>query len=461
MERSHAGNTYDVVNPATGQVFAQAQDHDERDLHAAITAAQTAFSSWSRDSDVRRRALIACSQAIRADAEALGRLLMLEQGKPLAKAVGEVMGAARWFEHTASLALDPVTVRDDGDMQVVVHRRPLGVVAGIAPWNYPVMTAAWKIAPALLAGNTIVLKPSPFTPLSTLRLGEIIAPLLPYGVVAIISGGDALGAALAAHPAIRKVTFTGSTAAGKSIASAAGQDIKRLTLELGGNDAAIVLDDADPDAIIEKLFWGAFQNSGQVCSAIKRLYIHESKFDAVVERLHDRVRRTIVGDGADPATELGPLTTRRQLETVSTLAADSAERGARILDGAAIPPGAGYFFAPTLVLGLSDDAPLVVREQFGPLLPILSFSDEAEVIERANTTSFGLSGSVWSGNVERATELAAQLECGTAWVNQHLSVQPDAPVSGRKWSGLGAENGQWGLNGFLDLQTVSVAKGAA
>lgn len=461
MERSHAGKTYDVVNPATGEIFAQAPDHDERDLHKAITVAQAAFTSWSRDSDMRRRALVSCSQAIRAHAEALGRLLMLEQGKPLAKAVGEVMGAARWFEHTASLALDPVTVRDDGDMHVVVHRRPLGVVAGIAPWNYPVMTAAWKIAPALLAGNTIVLKPSPFTPLSTLRLGEIIAPLLPHGVVAIVSGGDALGAALAAHPAIRKVTFTGSTAAGKSIASAAGQDIKRLTLELGGNDAAIVLGDADPDAIIEKLFWGAFQNTGQVCSAIKRLYIHESKFDAVVERLHDRVRRTVVGDGADPTTELGPLTTRRQLETVGALAADSAERGARILDGATIPSGAGYFFAPALVLGLPDDAPLVVREQFGPLLPILPFSDEAEVIERANATSFGLSGSVWSGNAERATEIAAQLECGTAWVNQHLSVLPDAPISGRKWSGLGAENGQWGLNGFLDLQTVSVAKVAA
>lgn len=450
--------SYDVIDPATGKAFATAPAHSLDDLNAVIEAAGGAQPAWAREIDARRRGLVACAELVRANADILGRLVSREQGKPLDKAVGEIMGSARWFEHTAGIALDPEVVRDDADMQVVVHRRPLGVVGAITPWNYPVMSAVWKIAPALLAGNTIVLKPSPFTPLSTIRLGELVAAVLPDGVLAIVSGGDALGAALASHPAIRKVSLTGSTEAGKSVAAAAAPDLKRLTLELGGNDAAIVLDDADPDAIAEKLFWGAFQNSGQVCSAIKRLYVHESLIDAVTQALHARIRRTVIGAGLDGATELGPLTTRAQLDRVEALAADCDARGARRLDGAAMSDLPGYFFPPTLVTGLDDGAPLVTEEQFGPILPILPFRDEADAIARANASRFGLSGSVWSGRIDRAADVAAQLECGTAWVNQHLAVLPGAPVGGHKWSGVGVENGPWGLHAYTDIQTLSIAK---
>lgn len=453
-----ADEAFDVVDPATGQAFATAPDCSAAQLDEAIAAAERAFPAWARDITVRRQVLRACADAVRAHAEELGRLICREQGRPLPKAIGEVMGAARWFEHTAGIELPVEVIRDDEAMHISVHHRPLGVVAGIAPWNYPVISAVWKIAPALLAGNCMVLKPSPFTPLATLRLGAILKDIIPAGVLAIVCGGDGLGRALAGHAAIRKISLTGSIEAGKSVAAAAAADLKRVTLELGGNDAAIVLDDVDPDAIAEKLFWGAFQNSGQVCCAIKRLYVHEAVHDRVTDALLARVNTASVGNGFADGIDLGPLSTKPQFDRVRALTEDARDAGARLLGEAAVPEGSGYFLPPRLVTGLDDTASLVAEEQFGPLLPILPFRDEAEVLARVNATKFGLSGSVWSGSADRAADLAAAMECGTVWINQHLSLLPIAPVGGHKWSGIGVENGLWGLLAYTDLQTISVAR---
>lgn len=453
-----ASESFDVTDPATGEVFADAPACGADQLEEAIHAAEAALRPWSRDIGLRRRVLIDCAHRLRAHADAIGRLICREQGRPLPAAIGEVMGAARWFEHTAGLDLPVEVIRDDEAMRIAVHRRPLGVVAGIAPWNYPVISAVWKIAPALLAGNAMVLKPSPFTPLATLRLGAVLQDIVPAGILNIVSGGDALGRALAAHPAIRKVSLTGSIEAGKSVAGAAARDLKRVTLELGGNDAAIVLDDVEPQAIADKLFWGAFQNTGQVCCAIKRLYVHEKVYEPVKDALLARIGALRIGNGFDDGVEMGPLTTAPQFARVQELADDARHAGGTLLGDAALPNAAGYFLAPKLVTGLADDARLVAEEQFGPLLPVLTFKDEAEALERANATRFGLSGSIWSGNAERAAALAGEMECGTVWVNQHLSVLPIAPVGGHKWSGIGVENGSWGLATYTDLQTVSVAK---
>jgi acyl-CoA reductase-like NAD-dependent aldehyde dehydrogenase len=339
-----------------------------------------------------------------------------------------------------------------------VHRRPLGVVAAITPWNFPIILAVWKIAPALLAGNTVVIKPSPFTPLSTLALGETLRGSLPPGVLNVVSGGDDLGKWMTSHPVPRKISFTGSIETGKHVAASAAPDLKRLTLELGGNDAAIVLPDVDPAAIADKLFWGAFENTGQVCSAIKRVFVHEDQYAATIEALAERARSVVVGDGFDAKTELGPLNNRPQFERVQELVSDAIDAGATVSAGGSAREGGGYFFEPTILSDVGEGVRIVDEEQFGPALPVLRYREVDDAIERANGTMFGLSGSVWSNDRERATELAGKLECGTAWVNQHLQIVPHAPFGGAKWSGIGVENGPWGLYGFTEARTINIAK---
>jgi acyl-CoA reductase-like NAD-dependent aldehyde dehydrogenase len=257
---------------------------------------------------------------------------------------------------------------------------------------------------------------------------------------------------------VRKISFTGSVATGKRVAAAAAPDLKRVTLELGGNDAAIVLPDADPAAIAEKIFWGAFENSGQVCSAIKRVYVHEDSFAALRDALAARAKTVVMGDGFEPGVQLGPINNRPQFERVIELVEDAKSKGAEIATGGAARAGGGYFFEPTIVTGVAEGTRLVDEEQFGPALPLLSYRDVDDAVERANATSFGLSGSVWSSDVERATDVASRLVCGTAWVNKHLDIVPHAPFGGAKWSGIGVENGPWGLLGFTEIQTVNIAK---
>lgn len=442
-----------VEDPATGEPVGEAPDCTRRELDDAMDAARRAFREWRANENQRRALLLRIAEEIDALAEWLATLLTREQGKPLAQAREEIHAAATWCRFTAELPIPTEVAQDDDRARIEVHRRPLGVVAAITPWNYPFALAAWKVAPALLAGNTVVLKPSPFTPLCTLALGELVRSILPPGVLNVVSGGDELGAWMTTHPAVRKISFTGSVATGKKVARAAAEDLKRVTLELGGNDAAIILDDVDSADAAERLFWGAFVNSGQVCSAIKRLYVPRSRHDEIVDRLAERARDARIGHGLEPDTELGPLNNAPQLDRVARLADDARRSGGTFVAGGSAIEGDGYFFEPTIVTGLDDGAALVAEEQFGPILPILAYDDADEAVERANDTSYGLSGSVWSSRPERAAEIAARLDCGTTWVNQHMVILPHVPFGGLASSGIGVENGPWGLLEFMEIQT--------
>jgi acyl-CoA reductase-like NAD-dependent aldehyde dehydrogenase len=448
--------TFGVIDPATGAVFAEAPACTSAQLDAAMDAAQGAFPAWSRDETARRSALEACADVIEANAEALARTLTMEQGKPLAKAEGEANAAAGWFREFARMEIPHDVLRDDESARVEVRRRPLGVVGSITPWNFPVFLVGVKTAPALLMGNTVVLKPSPYTPLATLLLGELLQEVLPPGVFNVVSGGDDLGAAITGHPAVRMLCFTGSVATGKKVAAAAAPDLKRFVLELGGNDPAIVLEDADPAAIAGKLFWSAFANAGQVCIATKRVYAHERIYGALVEALAEVANSVRVGPGSEPETQLGPLNNAPQFERVDDLVEDAKRAGARVVTGGVPLDRPGYFYPPTIVTGIADGVRLVDEEQFGPALPVMPFRDVDEALARANATHFGLMGSVWTQDLERGAEVAARLEVGTAKVNKHGGIDPTVPFGGAKWSGVGYINGRWGLESYASLQVIEL-----
>ena len=458
-ERVDAPSTFGVVNPATGEIHAEAPDCSKEQLDQAFDAAAKAFVDWRRDEGARREALKAASAALGAAGDRIGPILTAEQGKPIAAAQMEAMAGGYWLRYFAKLDMPREVIQDDDAAYAEVVRRPMGVVAAITPWNFPIVLASWKIGPALLAGNTMVLKSSPFTPRSTLLMGEILNEVLPPGVLNVVSGGDELGQWMTAHPTPRKVSFTGSVATGKHVAASAAPDLKRVTLELGGNDPAILLDDVDPGDIAEKLYAGAFDNCGQVCSAIKRVYVPEALHDDVVDALSARVAAAKVGDGMDPESDLGPVQNLPQYERVSELVAEAIDGGASAATGGAPIDGPGYFFQPTVLTGAAEGTRIVDEEQFGPALPVIPYRDIDDVVDRANATTYGLSGSVWSPDVERAGAVAERLECGTAWVNAHVALGPHQPFGGFKWSGLGVENGPWGLAGFTELQVQYRAKG--
>src|SRR6266513_1999308 len=404
--------TFDVLNPATNEVYAQAPECSKEQLDAAMESASKAYRDWRADEGARREALRQAATVIMNASQELAPVLTSEQGKPLSDANLEIFAAGMWLQYYADLELPREVIQDDDNAFVEVVRRPLAVVAAITPWNFPVTLASWKIAPALLAGNTLVLKPSPFTPLSTLKIGELLRDVLPPGVFNVVSGGDDLGAWMTSHPVPRKISFTGSVATGKKVAAAAAPDLKRTTLELGGNDPAILLDDVDPTEVADRVYRYAFANNGQVCSAIKRVYVPEKIYDEVVDALADHPRPAKVGDGSDPETQLGPINNKPQYERVSELVADAIKGGARAAAGGKAMDRPGYFFEPTILADLTDGTRIVDEEQFGPALPIIAYRDLDDAIERANGTHFGLSGSVWSSDPERAASVAAELECG-------------------------------------------------
>ena len=452
----------EVTNPATGQVFATAPDCSRDQLDAAVAASQRAFLRWRETSfDDRAALLIRCGEALAACADDMARVFTREQGRPVDAAKQEVLGAAQWLSAIASMR-PPVHVVEDSDQQYVETRYvPLGVICAIAPWNFPVTLAVWKIAPALLAGNTMVLKPSPFTPLCTLKMGEIFGKILPPGVLNVISGGDALGPMMTAHPGFRKISFTGSTATGKSVMKSAAADLKRVTLELGGNDAAIVLPDVDLDDVAQKIFFGAFFNTAQICVATKRLYVHEAVYDGLKDRLVALAQAVKVGDGAEQGVVLGPIQNKRQYERVIDLLEDARKSGLTLLEGASIPEGGGYFIPVTIVDNPPENSRVVQEEAFGPVLPMLKFTDVGDVIQRANNSPYGLAGAVWSRDTDKAIEIARQIETGTVWINQNLVLRPDTVFAGHKQSGFGGENGMEGLLEFMAPQSIYVARAPA
>lgn len=453
-----------VINPATGEVFAEVAAATVTHVDLAVAAARAAFPGWCRTPDAERQRLLhEIADSLQAHMPELMSLVTQESGKPMhgLNGVGagmEVGGAIAWAHVTADLSLPVEVIQDNDEARVEVHRRPLGVVGSITPWNWPLLIAIWHVIPALRAGNTVVIKPSELTPLATLRFVELANALLPPGVLNIVTGYGEVGAAMASHPDIAKMVFTGSTPTGRRIMQAAAGNLKRLTLELGGNDAGIVLPDVDVKAIAPKLFAACFHNNGQTCAALKRLYVHDSIHDALCAELVAIAHQTILGDGMEPATQLGPVQNARQLAIVEELAADAIRQGGRILCGGQRRAGSGYFYEPTIVANLSDGTRLVDEEPFGPILPVIRYSDVDEVIDRANANPQGLGGSVWSADVIRATQLAQRLECGTVWVNEHGAIQPDAPFGGVKQSGIGVEFGQHGLAEYTAIQTLKVMK---
>jgi acyl-CoA reductase-like NAD-dependent aldehyde dehydrogenase len=442
----------DVINPATGERLGQAPQCDRQVLDAAMAAAAAAAPAWAADEPSRCLAMQAAARALSAAARQVGETITREQGKPLPLAVGEVHVAAAAMRYMASLELTDETVRDDVRAHVTMTRRPFGVVAAIVPWNYPVAIAAGKIAPAIRAGNTVVLKPSPFTPLATLQMAEVLREVLPAGVLNVVTGGDQLGADMISHPTPRMVSFTGSVAAGQQVARQAAAGLKRVICELGGNDAAIVLDDLDPAAVAQRLFGKSLINSGQACMLIKRLYVHQSRYAATVAALAEAARAARIGDGMDPATQYGPVSTRPQFERVGQLVDEALRQGARAASGGAPANGPGYFYPPTILADARHDMAVVREEQFGPVLPVIPYRDEQDALCQANATQFGLGGSVWSTDPERAWDLARRMECGTIWVNTHAEVGSGQPFGGMKSSGIGIENGLPGLHEYTALQ---------
>jgi acyl-CoA reductase-like NAD-dependent aldehyde dehydrogenase len=450
--------TMDVINPATGDVLTTCPRADAKQLESAVQAAKAAFPAWAKLGIAARRAkIMAIADSLEARIDELARLLTAEQGKPLREAMGEIGGSAAILRILASLDLPPKVLKEDAREKIVEHRTPLGVVAAITPWNFPMSILVIKVAPALLAGNTLVAKPAPTTPLTSLRFAEICNEHLPPGVLNMITDYNDLGGLLTKHPDVAKISFTGSTATGKKVMESAAGSLKRVTLELGGNDAAIVLDDVNPKLVAPKIFAGAMMNSGQVCLAIKRIFVHESQYDDLCGELAALADAAIVGDGMKDETQYGPLQNKMQFDKVRSLM-EQTHRDGRYIAGGEVGEGRGYFIRPSIVRDIADEARLVREEQFGPVVPVLRYKNVDEAIARANDTNYGLGGTVWSADPERGLDVAMKIDSGVMWVNQHMNIHMDIPAGGSKQSGIGAELGLEGLAEFTQNHVVYVAK---
>ena len=446
----------DVENPATGKPFAKCPVADEAQINQAVAAARAAFPAWSAKSQEDRAALInQTADELVAQTEELARILTSEQGKPLDQAKMEMMAGMFTAKVFADMRIEPKTLQQDEKNRIYEIRKPLGVVAAITPWNFPIMMAVHKVAPALLAGNTVVLKPAATTPLTTLKFGEICNKFLPAGVVNVVCDNNDLGDVLTSHPDVDKISFTGSTETGKKVMEAASRAIKRITLELGGNDAAIVLDDADPVEVAQKVFQAAMMNAGQVCLAVKRAYVPAPLYDAFCDELARLAGEAVVDEGTAQGAQIGPVQNRKQFEKLKGLLESAKAEGKIIAGGNAIDRD-GFFIEPTIVRDVSEDARIVREEQFGPVLPVLSYDDIDDVIARANDTDYGLGGSVWGKDIDRAVSVAEKVQSGTVWVNQHLGLSPTIPFRGAKQSGLGGELGQEGLHEFTQATVVNI-----
>jgi aldehyde dehydrogenase (NAD+) len=458
-----AGTTsFEVLNPATGQVVGHAPDCTPEQLDQAVAAARKAFPQWSATPiEKRREALLAIAGVLGGNVEDLKRLLTAEQGKPHEGAMGDILGGAYWCQATATLDIPEKVVEESAERHGVTRHIPIGVVGAIAPWNFPIILAMFKVAPALLAGNTVVLKPSPFTPLTTLKMGELLRGILPDGVLNIVTGGDALGPWMTSHPGIDKISFTGSSATGRKVMASAAETLKRVTLELGGNDAAIVLPDVDIADVAQKLFWAAFGNSGQICIATKRMYVHKDIYEPLKNAIVDYAKTVKMGDGAEQGTQLGPINNRMQYERVLDLIADSKAKGYKFLMGGDVSPGPGYFVPITVIDNPPENSRIVQEEQFGPILPLLSFDTLDEAIERANASPYGLGASIWTADEARALDISARIAAGTVWINETQHLSPLGAFGGHKQSGLGSEGALEGLLEYTNTQTVYVKKPAA
>lgn len=449
---------FNVINPATEKVMGTAPKCSLAQLDEAVAVARDAQPAWEADPVARNQAMLAIAEALMKEADPVGRILSLEQGKPLSGALQEIETLAAWFGAFASMEWGPKVVFEDEEQQFISYPKAKGVVGAIAPWNFPIALGGWKICHALKTGNTIVMKPASTTPLSTLEVGRICQEILPAGVVNIVSGPGSLGDAICRHEDIDKITFTGSTGVGATVGHAAMDSFKPATLELGGNDAAIVLEDADPAEAAAGIYRAALANCGQMCIAAKRIYVVDSVHDALAAELVKLAEAEVLGDGLDPATTQGPINNKAQFDEVAELVEDARAKGGNIETGGERYGDVGYFYKPTVITGVDNGIAIVDQEQFGPVIPIIKVKSPEEALEKANQSEFGLGGSVWSKDIDRAAALAAKLNTGNAWVNVHANLNPFVPFGGIKASGLGYEHGTMGFEGYCTMQSRSIPK---
>ncbi|WP_176595493.1 MULTISPECIES: aldehyde dehydrogenase family protein [Sphingobium] len=451
-------SSMEVIDPASGMCFQTVPRGSARQLDQAVAAAKAAQPAWAElPLEDRRAKLLAFADAVRNNAGELARMLVREQGKPLPEANVEVAFTEGLVRHFASMDLPVEVLQDDDTHRIEVHRKALGVVCGITPWNFPLLLAAFKFAPALLLGNSFILKPAPTTPITSLMLARFAKDIFPRGVFSVLTDLNDLGPVFTAHPDIAKISFTGSTATGRKVLESAAGSLKRVTLELGGNDASIVLDDVDVSKVAPKIYAAAFANAGQVCIAAKRVYAHSAIYDALCDELARLAESAIVGDGLQQGTQMGPVQNALQFEKAKALL-DSARREGRIIAGGEAGDGQGYFIRPTIVRDIEDGAQLVDEEQFAPILPIIRFDDVDDALRRVNNSIYGLGGSVWSADNDRAYAIARRIESGTVWINHHADLRPHIPFGGAKQSGLGTELGTEGFLEFSQTSVISIAK---
>jgi len=453
-------SSYEIFNPANGQSLGLAPESDEQEVDRAVQSAALAQKGWAKRSDQERRDItLKIAQILEENSGYLSELITREQGKPLSGPGSrfEMQACVGWTQVPASLELPPEVVYEDDERKDTLHRVPLGVVAAIAPWNWPLMIAIWQIIPAIRMGNTVVLKPSEYTPIATLEMVRLINQALPAGVLNTVTGDGSIGSKLTHHPDINKIMFTGSEATGRRIIEASAKSLSPITLELGGNDAAIVMPGTNIKNIATDLFWGAFLNMGQTCACIKRLYVHEDDYETVMTELSAIASQMKMGDGMDESVLIGPLQNKMQFEKVRELVSDAKTGGCDIREFGEVPEQ-GYFMPLTLVGDIKDGQRLVDEEQFGPALPIIRYRELEDAIESANRLEAGLGASLWTDKPAEANELATRLEAGTVWINQHGAIHPMVPFGGNKASGYGVEFGIEGLKAVTQSRVISIKK---
>ncbi|KAK8200435.1 aldehyde dehydrogenase [Phyllosticta capitalensis] len=447
------------VNPATLEELYEVPVSTPADVDAAVEAGKTAFKSWKKTSHAERsKALQAFAEAIMENKTEFAKLLTKEQGKPLPMALNEIEGAYAWLTNFSKVELAEEEISEDETKKTIVRYTPLGVVVGIVPWNFPISLSAIKIGPSVMTGNTVIIKPSPFTPYCNLKVVELAQQFFPPGVVQVLSGDDHLGPWLTEHPGPAKISFTGSSATGKKVMESAAKTLKRVTLELGGKDPAIVCDDVDVAQIAPKVAELAFLNSGQICLAIKRIYVHEKIYDEFLAAAVEHTKKLRLGNGTEDGVFLGPVQNKMQYERVKGFFSDVEAQKMKVAVGGTNDRNDGYYITPTIIDNPEETSRIATEEPFGPIVPFMKWTDEDDVIARANNTKMGLGASVWSSDLDRAARIARQLESGSVWVNTHLEIDPNAPFGGHKESGVGYELSAGGFKAFCNVQSLFLKK---
>ncbi|PBQ33000.1 aldehyde dehydrogenase [Sphingobacteriaceae bacterium] len=456
-----SGKSFEVKNPATGEVIGSASISSPADVESAVKSAKAAQPAWAaKGDDERKKILMKVSEVLAENSPYLAEWITKEQGKPLAGpgSLFEMQACVGWTQVPASLDLPVEVVFEDDTRRDELHRKPLGVVGAITPWNWPLMIAIWQIVPSLRAGNTVVIKPSEYTTIGTLEMVRLMNTVLPAGVLNVITGDGKIGALLIENKDVNKIMFTGSTKTGRKIIDASKGNMARLTLECGGNDPAIVLPGTDAQKIAGDLFWGAFINMGQTCACAKRLYVHENDYENVISALDAVSAQMPMGNGMIEGNVLGPIQNKMQFDIVKGLVDDAKANGARIIRGGEPMKGPGYFYPITLIGDIDNGSRLVDEEQFGPVLPIIKYKTIEEAIAKANDSESGLGASVWGTDLAEAARVAKRIEAGTVWINQHGAIHPMVPFGGAKDSGYGVEFGIDGLKAVTQPQIISIKK---